>query len=151
MATNFRQGYFKPNHPEKYIGDVNKIVFRSSWELRFNQFMDNNPNVLKWASEPFAIQYIKPTDNKIHNYFPDYYVMFQKSNGSVEEELIEVKPKKQTKPSRSRNTQNQLYENLQYAVNIAKWKQAEQWCEQRSKQTGRTIKFRIVTEAELFL
>jgi hypothetical protein len=36
--ANNNQGYFKPRHPEKYVGDVNKIRFMSSWELQADKF-----------------------------------------------------------------------------------------------------------------
>ena len=149
--SNFRQGYYTPKNPTKYVGDITKIVYRSSWELKFNQFLDNNPNILKWGSEPFPIPYIKVTDNKIHNYFPDYYIMIQQKSGAVVEELIEVKPASQTRPSRSRNQKNKLYEDIQYAINTSKWQSAVKWCEDVYKRTGRKITFRIVTEKELFV
>jgi hypothetical protein len=29
-SGQFKQGYFNPKNPEKYIGDLAKIIFRSS-------------------------------------------------------------------------------------------------------------------------
>jgi hypothetical protein len=72
--ANNNQGYFKPRHPEKYVGDVNKIRFMSSWELQADKFLDDNPNVLRWSSEEIVIPYVKPTDGKVHRYYPDYWV-----------------------------------------------------------------------------
>ena len=142
----YKQGLYKPNHPEKYIGDINKIVYRSSWEYRFNQFLDGNPSILKWGSECVAIPYIKPTDNKIHKYFPDYFVIYRDKSGEIHQELVEVKPISQTKITKRSN----LYEQLTYAVNVIKWQSAKKWCEGAGKQTGRKTIFRIVTEKELF-
>lgn len=141
---HFKQGYFTPTHPEKYVGDVNKIRFMSSWELQFDKFLDNNPNVLRWSSEEIAIPYIKPTTGKVHRYYPDYWVEFKNKQGEIVQEIIEVKPKSQTQRSRSRKAKNKLYEDLTYAVNIAKWQACTAFCNKYG------IKFRIVTEQELF-
>lgn len=149
-TQNFSQGYFTPTNPGKYIGDITKIVYRSSWELQFNKFLDSNTNILNWASEPFPIKYIKPTDNKIHEYWPDYYIKYMNNSGAVIEELVEVKPKKQTQPSTSRVSRHRLYENLTFAINTAKWESAVRYCEQIKQQTGRDIQFRIISEDQLF-
>lgn len=144
MAYKFRQGYYKPKNPEKYRGDVSKIVYRSSWELSFNKFLDNNPNVLEWASEEIVIPYIKPTDNKVHRYFPDYWVKYKNTKGEIIEEVVEVKPSTQTRRTRSRNPKTRLVEDVTYAINTKKWEAAQKWCEARG------IKFRIITEQHLF-
>lgn len=142
--SRFTQGKFELKHPEKYIGDVNKIRYMSSWELSLHKFMDNNPNILKWSSEPFGIEYLKPTDNRIHRYFPDYYVEYINKSGQLCKELIEVKPSKQTKKSRSRTAKSKLYEDIQYAVNLAKWKACKHFCDKKG------LYFRILTEKQLF-
>ena len=59
------KGLFKPTNPEKYLGDIGKIRFMSSWELRFMNFCDTNPNVIKWGSEEFKIAYFNPIKNKV--------------------------------------------------------------------------------------
>ena len=41
----YRQGYFKPQYPVKYIG-TGDIIFRSSWEHKFMVWCDNNEKVL---------------------------------------------------------------------------------------------------------
>lgn len=150
MAFKYKQGYYTPKHPEKYIGDVNKIVYRSSYELEVNQFFDNNPRVLKWASEEIAIPYVKPTDGRVHKYYPDYIVCYINKDGEILWELIEVKPLEQTRKSRSRNPKIKLYEDLTYAVNVAKWQQAEAWCRKRTEETGYPYKFRILTQKSIF-
>lgn len=141
---NFKQDFYIPKHPEKYVGDVHRIFYRSSWELEFNKFLDNNPYVIGWSSEPVAIPYIKPTDNKVHRYFPDYWVKYRNASGDIIEEIIEVKPKSQTRRSRRRNPKHKLYEDIQFAINTAKWQYAQKWCEERG------IKFKIVTEIGIF-
>jgi hypothetical protein len=142
--AGFRQGYFTPKHPEKYIGNVNKIRYMSSWELQTDNFLDGNPNVIRWSSETLIIPYIKPTDGKVHKYLVDYYVEYKNTKGEIIKEALEVKPLQQTRPSRSRNPKTKLYESLQYAVNIAKWEAAQKYCNERG------IKFRVVTEKSIF-
>ncbi len=144
MAKNFKQGYYTPKHPEKYVGNVEKIRYMSSWEKQTNDFLDNNPNVLRWSSETLVIPYVKPTDNCIHKYLVDYWVEYVNAKGEVIQEALEVKPASQTKPSKSRNPRTKLYENVQYAVNVAKWQAAQKYCSDRG------IIFRVVTENSIF-
>ena len=144
QAKKWSQGYYTPRHPEKYVGNVNKIVYRSSWEQKLNIFLDNNPNILLWSSEPFAIPYLKPTTQQIHKYYPDYWIKYRNKKGEIVQEVIEVKPSKQKTRSRSRNPKQRLYEDLVFAINTAKWQAAQQWCKKRG------LKFRIVDEMELF-
>lgn len=143
MAKNFKQGYYTPVNPIKYMGDVTKIVYRSSYELEMNRFLDGNQRVLKWGSEIIAIPYIKPTDKKVHKYFVDYYVEYIDKNGEIKKELIEVKPFAQTSAPRG-GSKHSLYEQLTYAVNIAKWQACQKWCDAHG------ITFRIVSEKTLF-
>lgn len=141
----WRQGYYEPKNPDKYIGK-DRIVYRSSWELRMNQFLDSNPNILEWCSEPFPIKYIKPTDGKVHRYFPDYYVKYKNKGGKIIQEVWEVKPEEQTKMPRrvgKRKTQ-QLKETVTYAINKAKWESAVHFCNKYG------LKFRLITENSLF-
>lgn len=142
--SKFQQGYYKPIHPEKYIGDINKVRFMSSYELKFDRFLDNNPNVLKWSAEPFSIPYLKPTTGRIHKYFPDYYVEYKNKFGEIIKEVIEIKPKGQTTRSKAKNPKSRLYEDLTFAVNTAKWTHAEKWCAERG------LKFRVFTELSIF-
>jgi hypothetical protein len=39
------QGMYQPRNPKKYKGDPSKIVFRSSWERLFMEWLDLNPDV----------------------------------------------------------------------------------------------------------
>ncbi len=144
MAYNYKQGRFTPKHPEKYLGDVTRITYRSSYELEVNQFFDNNPRVLKWASEEVAIPYFNPVKKRPARYFPDYYVEYVTKDGEIIKEIVEVKPLQQTKQSHSRNPRTKLLEDLTMAVNIAKWQACELWCNERG------IKFRVITERSIF-
>ena len=137
---------FIPRNPEKYMGDWSKIIIRSSWELRVFQFCDNNANVLKWGSEEVIIPYMKPCADgyKPARYFPDLYVEYINREGQLVKELIEVKPEKFTRASRSRNTATKAFENQQYIVNMAKFTAANHWCERNG------IKFTVLSENSIF-
>lgn len=91
----FKSGKYYPQNPEKYIGDSYNIIFRSSWESRFCQYCDMNPNILKWSSEPVSIEYWSPIDKKTHKYHPDYYIKVKKVDGTTEDWILEIKPEKQ--------------------------------------------------------
>lgn len=147
MSKTFRQGYYHLQHPEKYLGNPNNVVYRSSWELRMHRFLDNNTQILRWSSEELKIPYVSPIDGRVHHYFPDYYVEYINRHGEVIQEIIEVKPAAQTtapKSSRGKSRKTLLYEQQTYAVNQAKWKYAMDWCEKRG------LKFRVMTENSLF-
>lgn len=141
-----RQGYFKPRHPEKYVGDLNNIVYRSSWELSFMNFLDNNKNVIQWGSEVIAIPYVKPTTGRVHKYYPDFWVKYKNKKGEIIQEIIEVKPEKETKPptTKGKSKKTQLYEALTWSINKSKWKYAKIFCEKHN------IKFKIITERKIF-
>jgi len=141
--SRFVQGTFVPKNPQKYVGDVAKIRYMSSYELQMHNFLDNNDNVIQWSSEELAIPYIKPTDGKLHKYYPDYWVKYMSKDGTITEEIIEVKPYAQTRAPR-KNSKNSIYEQVQAAVNLAKWSSCKKWCSDRG------IKFRIITERTLF-
>ena len=140
----FKQGWYKPKYPEKYIGNVHNIRYLSSWELKIHKFLDMNPNILAWSSEEIAIPYLKPTDKKIHKYYPDYFIKYKNRKGQIVQEIVEVKPVEQTRPSRRKNSKYRLYENMVYAINAAKFKAASKFC----KKNG--IGFRVVTQEHLF-
>ncbi len=91
--SGFKQGYYKPHNPNKYIG-TGPIIYRSSWERKFCHWCDYNNDVIGWASEPFSIKYFNILDNKFHNYFPDFYVKLD-TNGVTIEYIVEIKPKAQ--------------------------------------------------------
>jgi len=94
--SKYKQGLYAPLNPSKYIGDINNIIYRSSWERKFCQYCDTNPNILKWSSEPLSgIKYWSPIDKKEHTYFVDYYIQVKKLDGTIEDWLIEIKPENQ--------------------------------------------------------
>lgn len=140
MSLKFSRGIFKPKNPEKYIGSGTP-TYRSSWEKTFMLFCDNNPSIQQWASESVKIPYRDPLTGKNTVYVPDFLIVYIDKNMKTHAELIEIKPANQTIKERvGRNAYNQA----QFVKNQAKWAAAGQW----SKQHG--IKFRVITESEIF-
>jgi len=139
------KGKFKPTNPSKYRGDFTGIVYRSLWELRFMKYCDLNINILEWGSEEIALPYLSPLDNKVHRYFPDFYIKVKENDGQIKKYIIEVKPKKQTVEPipQKKKTKGYIYEVMEYAKNQAKWKAAREFCEDRQWE------FKVITEDEL--
>ena len=146
----YRQGYYQPANPQKYIGDLNKIIFRSSYEKRFATYCDYNERILAWSSEPIQIPYLNPIDGVIKPYNVDFYVKIKTEN-SYSEYLVEVKPSRQLNQPNApigKITEKRMisYMNAMksYLVNLAKFKAAKQYAESRGWQ------FIVVTESMLF-
>ncbi len=139
------KGKYKPSRPKKYKGDPTNIIYRSLWERKFMKYCDSTTNVLEWGSEELALPYRSPIDNKVHRYFPDFYIKVQENTGQIKKYLIEIKPKKQTLEPKvqKRKTKSYIYEVYEYAKNQAKWKAAKEFCEDRRWE------FKILTENEL--
>ena len=139
------KGKYYPSFPRKYKGDPTNIIYRSLWERKFMVYCDKNDNILEWASEEIAIPYRSPIDNRVHRYFPDFYMKVKETNGKIKNYVIEVKPAKQTKPPKKpkRQTKGYIREAYEYARNQAKWKMAKEFCADRQWE------FKVVTEKEL--
>jgi len=144
--SKYHQGFFRPQNPEKYIGDPQNIVYRSGWELKFMQWCDRNPNILHYGSEEFCIPYYNPIKERVCRYFPDFIIEVLEQNQQKQKYVIEIKPKKQTVPPVRGNKKTKTYINEAntYLVNQSKWKSIREWCEDRK------IKFMIITEDDLF-
>jgi hypothetical protein len=140
-------GFFRPKNPEKYVGDASNIVYRSSWEVKVMDWLDRNPDIISWASEELIVPYISPVDGKRHRYFPDFIVKLKTQDNKIKTLMIEVKPKKQTKPPevKKRVTKQYINEVTTWGVNQAKWKAANEFCENRGWE------FMIITEDHLGL
>jgi hypothetical protein len=66
-------------------------------------------------------------------------------NGLVEEFLIEIKPKKQTKKPIFKKCKRSYIEQMKtYMVNVEKWNSAQIYCSKKN------WKFKILTEEHLF-
>jgi hypothetical protein len=147
LYTKTYKGKFRTKNPSKYKGDVNNIVYRSLWELRFMKWCDSNTSVQEWGSETVIVPYISPLDKKVHRYFVDFYIKVVDKNGGLQKYLIEIKPERFTKPPiiPARKTKAFIDEVFQYGVNEAKWKAAFEFCQDRN------MKFMVLTEKDLGL
>ena len=147
-GTSSYKGRYSPKRPEKYRGDPEICFYRSSWERRFMVFCDENDSVIEWSSEEVIVPYLSPIDGRRHRYFVDFWVRLRKPDGSVEEALVEVKPKKQTvppaQPKSKRVPRSKLIEIRNWPVNSAKWSAARDFCENRGWQ------FKVLTEEDIF-
>lgn len=78
LARNkrYNQGYFYPKNKHKFIGEY--AIYRSGLELKYFQFLDNNPKCIKWNSEGVKIPYFWEGDNKWHTYYIDLAASFKK-------------------------------------------------------------------------
>ena len=139
------KGRYNPVNPKKYKGNPQNIIYRSLWERKFMVYCDTNDKVLEWGSEEIIIPYISPWDGKKHRYFPDFYIKVKQSSGNIKKFIIEVKPKKQTRPPKpvERKTKRWIKEVRTFGINEAKWKHATKWCKDND------MEFKILTEEEL--
>jgi protein involved in polysaccharide export with SLBB domain len=145
--TKTYKGIFKPKNPQKYKGNVDNIIYRSLWERQVMNWLDDNVNVIEWQSEEVAVPYISPVDSRWHRYFPDFIAKMKRPDNSIITVMLEVKPAIQTrepKPSK-RKTQKYITEVMTWGVNQAKWKYAQDYCNDRGWE------FRLITEKELGL
>ena len=135
------KGKFRPTNRQKYKGDITNIIYRSLWERNFMKYCDENKNIIEWGSEELIVPYISPLDNKQHRYFPDFYI--KTKNG--DKFMVEIKPKKFTKPPKpkKRITKAYMHETKEWHRNQAKWKAARNVCEKLG------WKFQIITEDHL--
>lgn len=145
MYTKTYKGKFRTNNPLKYKGDINNIVYRSLWELRFMKWCDMNPSILEWGSETVIVPYISPLDRNIHRYFVDFYIKVKDKQNQIKKYLVEIKPERFTKPPEipKKKTKKFIDEVFQYSVNDAKWKAAFEFCKDRN------MEFVILTEKDL--
>jgi len=141
MSLKFSQGIYKVRNPEKYVG-LGYPKYRSSWEMTFMMFCDNNPSVQQWASESIKIPYKDPLTGKNTIYIPDFFIVYVDKNMKKHAELIEIKPAKQTLKER---VGKNPYDQAQYVKNIAKWAAATEWCK-RNK-----VFFRVINEDDIFV
>lgn len=131
---------------EKYVGNISKITYRSSWEKRLMIWLDKNPNVLQWNSEQVVLPYKSPIDGQMHRYFVDFSAKIQ-TNSGIKRYLIEIKPYSQTQPPTvgHKRKSTLLNEQKTYLINRAKWDVARQF----AKRIG--AEFIVLTEKELGL
>jgi hypothetical protein len=152
---HYHQGRYSCVHPNKYLGDLTAIYYRSSWEKKLYYYLDNNERVLRWVAEGIAIPYeINENGNwSTHNYYPDVYCELRMSDGNTRKTILEIKPSHEydydpelgIKPPREPKTKTaKSLKNYEYALrtfhkNIIKWQAAKKYCDRRG------IEFHVIT------
>jgi hypothetical protein len=109
----YRQGFYTPEHPHKYRGNLNKIEFRSGWELTAFNWCDLNYHVAWWKSEEVKIKYRMGGYYYKRTYWPDLIICYK----SGEIKMVEIKPSDQKIDPDKQNK--------------CKWYAARQYCNKR--------------------
>lgn len=149
-SSKYNYGYFKPNNPQKYTGDLNQILYRSSWEFYVLRMLDNNPQVYEYCAEPIAIKYLNPITQKYNNYYIDVYAKVLNKTNEFIEWLLEIKPNKYIHPPKQpknptyQANKNYNYHARQYIINCKKFQSAREYARAKG------MKFGIITETFLF-
>jgi hypothetical protein len=122
----YRGKFTRFKNPQKYVGDIEKVTYRSLWEKDVMMWLDENPNVIEWASEEIFFLYEHPVENRRAKYYPDFFVKM--SDGVMR--IIEIKPKKETTrpPPQPRQTKAYLSEVTTWIINSEKWRSAQYYC-----------------------
>jgi hypothetical protein len=137
--SKFAQGAYVVKNKAKYVGRGTPR-YRSGWEHAFMRFLDNNDNILQWASESISIPYRNPITGKQSIYVPDFLITYKNRNNQMIAEVIEIKPKKQSVVE----SKMKANERAVVAVNYAKWDSATKWCRKQG------LLFRVITEDDMF-
>lgn len=143
--SSWKKSIYTPINPQKYKGNT-QIITRSSWEYRFCRFLDLNEHVIEWISEQPEIPYLNPNTGTVWKYHPDFVIRIKTASG-IKTQMIEIKPKKQTKPpvaSKGKKKSTLITETQTWNMNCEKWNAARKFCEQRNWE------FKILTEDDLF-
>lgn len=138
--AHWHKGEFKPINKSKWI-NTNPIIYRSSWEKKLMIYLDDHPAVLKVGSECIAIDYINPFLKKKCRYFPDFYVESINKKGELVRTIYEVKPFKESNVLAGKSQ----HDKMSIILNYCKWRAAVKFCKDRN------IKFKVLTERELFI
>lgn len=158
---NYDRRDYKLINPQKYFGNK-QPEHKSSFELRMMEWCDKNANVIKWAYEPYCIEYVNkpvpnlPTwtaelcDNKQHRYYIDFHVELKDNQGNTKIYIIEIKPNRLTivpkEPKKKTRAAVVRYVNemKEFIKNQNKWAVANEFCSQKGYE------FKILTENNLF-
>jgi hypothetical protein len=70
--TRRRRGYHRGLHVSPFAGECK---FRSSWEEKYMQLLDTDPNVSTWSYEKLIIEYVSnQRTGKVRKYYPDFLI-----------------------------------------------------------------------------
>ena len=139
----YYQSYFFPTNPQKYSGEY-PILCRSLMEKKVCMYLDMNPEITTWASEPFSIKYLNAWDNKEHNYYPDFAFVVNGKNM-----IAEVKPRRQlNKPPEPKRKTEKSMKNYRtslkmYVTNLSKVEAVKKFADNNN------LNFVLITENEI--
>lgn len=143
-SSPYIQGYYNPVNKDKYIG-LYPIIYRSSWEYKMCKILDESEHVIRWGSECLKIPYYSCLDNKQHEYFPDFYFVYD-DNGVEKKIVVEVKPKKYLTPPQKpqrlteKSLENYKKDSMTYVKNMEKARACKKYCDQN------LMEYKFVTE-----
>lgn len=148
--NKYKQGFFHPQNPMKYIGDPTNIKFRSSWEYAFCTFLDMNEKIIKWSCEQPVITY-SDLRGKVHRYYIDFFYQICPNGDSnnLKNVIAEIKPSSElVPPQKPVNESGKKLESYEYAVrthikNKLKWDAAVDYAKKHN------MEFVIITEKTL--
>jgi len=166
IASNtYSQGLYIPVNKDKVVklNSQGGLFYRSSWEKKIMIWLDSNPSIMKWMAEGIEIPYFSKEvvngelENIKRRYYPDFYYKIKKSDGSIEEVIAEVKPKKEVDnvvmfkegkfiiPPKisTKKMKNLEYDFKMAQKNSSKWDSMIEWCKSKG------MKFIIITEEHL--
>jgi hypothetical protein len=119
--TRKRKGYQRGIYSSPIAGICK---FRSSWEKKYMEHLDADPQVSSWSYEKLVIEYVSNrATGKIRKYYPDFFIEM-KSGSRV---VVEIKQKRK----------------LQTAPVKKKTAAALKWCAENKAE------FLLITEVEL--
>lgn len=104
------------------------------------KWMDSRDAVIRWGSEEINIAYLSPLDNRVHQYYPDFFIEYRDVDGNILKEIVEVKPLHESDADFAKHQRSKDA----LLVNTAKWRAAATWCEVRG------MKFRVITEKSIY-
>jgi len=149
----YHQGKYSPKNPQKYLGDLLNVVFRSKWEWCFMCYCDQNPLISKWSCEHIIIPY-QDSKGRYHRYYPDFYIERIDPNdpNKFVRAIIEIKPSTEISPAflnpdgsikppeiylkkvTAKSMESYEYQLKTYQKNLQKWTRAKDWCKKHSME-----------------
>lgn len=129
---------YVPVNIDKYKGGGVPLVMRSKYELHFSKWCDATDAVIWWSNENIKVPYFHPIKRKVVGYWPDFIICI--NNKII---MIELKPEREVNAPRLTNRKSLLNEQGTFMVNMAKWRSAKKYCDERNWE------FKIITNESL--
>ena len=137
--SNAKTGRYFPENPQKYIGNLNDIFFKSKLEYLCMSYLDKNENVIAWSYEPQCIKYFDKGQQKVRRYFIDFTCVIKQ--GMLQKTVwLEIKPESETHPPKNKKN---IQAMMTWITNSCKWQAAQQLAKQKGYE------FHIITDRDL--